>query len=146
MESKKCVWINPERLETAQLQGVKEVEGIDLTVSLSPYDLPSAIIGEYEQEAKDFVISLEYMDDEPRRLAHTNAEGIHAYVGKYSGKILRISIPIDHPPLDRAAFISLEPTFLHAIDEIDRAQPRARLNHRAAKYLIQTEFKNLVPT
>lgn len=141
---KKHIWINQDRLEEAQQQGM-EVEGIDLTVSLSPYDLPSAIIGEYLPDTKDFVISFEYMDDEPERLADTNTEGIRAFVGKYSGKILRISISVDHPPLDATAVITLEP-FLNALDEIDRDQPKARLNHRAAKYLIKQEFENLLPT
>ncbi len=148
------IWINPERLCEAQEKGTEEVKGLDLVVSVSPYDLPKTINGKYVEKKHDFDITFKYIDDEPTlTVPGGGVDGITIDVGKYSRKILRISIPIDHGHHADAAVIQLrtfvldkKTAILNKIDCTKTGPNNAgELNHRVARFLVDKELENLVP-
>ncbi len=141
MENTQHIWINPERLSNAFEEA--EVEGIDLMIELSPYDAPKAIVGEYSEKRGKFDISFEYIDEEPEKLIDESSDGIRAFAGKHSEKLLRLSIPIDHAPLDKAAIIQLRTNVFGILEKIGSRGKKGRLNHRVANQLLGEDFDKL---
>jgi hypothetical protein len=134
------VWVNPERLEKAQK--TQKVDGVELIIELSPYETPRAVIGESEKGR--FIIRFRYIDEEPSRPHPITHEGIEFWVGLHSGKILRISIPIDTPPLAEVAVIRLRTKVIDALENkretLKAAIPRASgLNVDVAEEILSAE-------
>lgn len=107
------VWVNPGRLQRARKTLC--VDGVDLIVELSPYDTPRSIVGEYDQVKQRFVIRFQYIDDEPARTNIRAHEGIEVREGRYSGKLLSVSIPVDVASLDAVAILRLRTRVLEAL-------------------------------
>lgn len=134
------IWINPDRLPDPRTE--QPVEGIDLIVELSPYDTPTTIVGEYDDLKGRFLITFEYIDDEPGKVDPSYKE-VEVLKGKHSGKLLRISIPIDQPPLDTTAVIHLRTEVLDALRHISGERGRGRMNRSVARELVSENFDEL---
>ena len=134
------IWINPSRLPKGETN--TSVDGIDLVVELSPYDIPKAITGRYDEPEGCFEIAFEYIDEEPQTFSES-PHGIRVAQGKHSGKLLGVSIPVDHPPLDETAIIQLRTNVLDALDGIEKARTRGRMNRTVAKGLLSEDLDKL---
>jgi hypothetical protein len=134
----KYMWINPERIEKT----TRHVEGMDLTVALSPYDTPKAIVGNYLQDSGQFVISFQYIDDE-KPIVSQIQHGIQLLHGKYSGKLLKVVIPIDNPPHDETSVIRLRTEVLDAIRGAPIRKRIGRMNRAVTKEIIEDRFAEL---
>lgn len=136
----KYVWINPERLANA----TQHVEGMDLTVGLSPYDSPKAIVGNYLRGQGLFEIAFEYIDNEKPVISDIQ-HGIRAYHGKYSGKLLKLVIPVDEPELRTTSVIQLRTNVLNAVSAAPIYQSATgRMNRKLTKELLEENFGELV--
>ncbi len=137
------VWINPSRLRRGKK--TTKVDGVELFVELSPFDTPKAIVGTYVPQQRCFTIGFQYIDQEPPKHPPSVHEGITIYEGKFSGKLLSISIAIDEPPLDRVGIISLRTKFLNALKtRRESRNPPNQLNQEVAEDIIkEKEFEEL---
>lgn len=106
----KHVWVNTERLQEKKMQ----VEGVDIVVQLSRIDAPRALSGDYVKRDGKFVITFSYVQEEPSVLVKTEDNGIAFREGKYSGKILSISVPVKD---NAVAVISLTTKIKDALAE-----------------------------
>lgn len=122
----RVIWINSERLKHAQ--GTEVVGGVEITVGVSPYDIPKTITGKYEEDDGQFIITFTYIDREP--VGHPRPLGeIKIITGAHSGKVLEIHIPIDSPSLEKTAIIGLKTKVIDAIQKTaasDRETSRSR--------------------
>ncbi len=118
------------------------MQGLDFIVELSPYDVPKAIVGKYSSDKGMFVISFEYIDEEPMKRVHSE-HGVEIFEGKHSGKFMRLVIDVDQPPLDQTAVIQLKTRVLKALDDPSLQTPRGEMNRRVTKELLEEDFADL---
>ncbi|OJW16355.1 MAG: hypothetical protein BGO49_18565 [Planctomycetales bacterium 71-10] len=109
------VWVNSDRLEKGS--AVRNVGGMELTVEVSPYSIPKAVVGRYDDRRGRFVIEFKYIDDEKAAPSPRLSDGVEIREGLYSHKILSISIPIDSPHLESVGVISLRTRIAKALKE-----------------------------
>jgi hypothetical protein len=133
------VWVNPERLTKMRKQ--VRVDGVDISVELSPFDVPRAIVGSYDRGHGLFIIEFQYGDDEPARSAPTTEEGVSIFEGRHSGKLLKITIPVDHHPLNQVGIIALKTRILGALDKNRRDGDRGDLRTNVADEILSDEAK-----
>ena len=132
------VWINPDRLNDAQRRA-----GIDFIVELSPYDVPHGVTGVYAEEKGEFAIIFEYIDDEPSEIIDTD-HGIKVLQGKHSGKLQKVLIPIDKPPLDAAGVIRLESNVLNAVRHMKKWKSiGSKMNRRFTRRVLKDSISEL---
>lgn len=130
---------NPERIENAKNEAAP-IEGVSLWIELSPHNTPQEIIGEYRDDCECFRIEFKYRDEEPV-VWLTSDKDIAFYVGKQSGRLSRIEIPVQGGAHDKTGIIALKTNVLGAIKGLSRK--RSRLNYKVAGKLLDEEFENL---
>jgi len=84
------------KLEPAQFENVKtqkRIRGIDVDVYISPYDIPEAVRGYFDEDLDRFVIEFRYIEDE-RTEQHPQSEKVTLRLGKYSQRIYAIEIDV----------------------------------------------------
>ena len=124
--------VNPPRLERHQ--------GVNLQVMVSPYDVPEAIRGEYDQGIKKFVVELKYLSaEEPPYEKLTKGGGIVLYVGERTKRIYRIEIDVD--ALDATQVSLIIGRLEDAIDELPAVTRSG--NYGAAKRAIESTRDDL---
>lgn len=84
------VRLNAEKLNMPKRQAVR---GADITVRMSPYDVPEAVRGYYDEELKRFVIEFRYIGDEPFRQKQ-KGEHITLRMGRHSGRLYGIEVDV----------------------------------------------------
>lgn len=67
---------------------------VTIEMTLSPYDVPNQVRGDYDDSTKRFVIDFKYIDAEDRRRVDLG-EHVSASVGSRSGRIYSLFIDID---------------------------------------------------
>jgi hypothetical protein len=116
------------------------VNGVEMQVFVSPYDVPQAIRGAYDDSKHRFAIELKYVgDDEPleSRQPHDN---VVMFVGKESGRLKRIEIDVDRLNVSAVAL-----KIISAIDSFAKQSHtfRRRTNYDAAKKAIEGQSRRL---
>jgi len=112
------LWVNSSRLKRAA--GSRIVDGIELSVEISPYSTPKAVVGAYDRTSGRFNIEFKYIDNEQPRAKVIDVGGVQIKEGRFSRKILGISIPIDRPPLDKVGVITVRTKIIRAFKERSR--------------------------
>jgi len=72
----------------------KEIRGVRINVFLSPYDIPQAIRGQYDQQIGQFLIEFKYMEDEPI-VRDQKDLALVLRIGKNSGRLFGIEVDVD---------------------------------------------------
>ena len=85
-------WTKIETREFAQSRRAKD-GGIKIEVSLSPYDIPEAVRGEYCPDRRKFVISFKYLTSEDTK-SRRIGEHILAKEGVESERLIELEIDI----------------------------------------------------
>lgn len=90
---KPAAWIRvrPKDLREAE---VAEIEGVEVTLLVSPYDIPDAVRGYYDQDLKRFVLELKYLQDEKWNREDVD-QHTWARVGATSGRVRGIELDVD---------------------------------------------------
>jgi len=84
------------RLDVQQFSKPKRLKshGVEINVVMSPYDVPEAVRGNFDQVLKQFVIEFRYIDDEPvKREKH--GEHIALRIGRHSGRLYGIEVDVN---------------------------------------------------
>jgi hypothetical protein len=84
------------RLDTEKLNTPKpqDIRGVNITVRMSPYDVPEAVRGYYDQALQRFVIEFRYIGDEPLK-QEQQGEYITLRIGRHSGRLYGIEVDAD---------------------------------------------------
>ena len=85
------VRLDAEKLNTPQLEAIR---GVNITVRMSPYDVPEAVRGYYDEELERFVIEFRYIGDEPFRQKQ-KGEHITLRIGRHSGRLYGVEVNVD---------------------------------------------------
>jgi hypothetical protein len=112
------IWVKSDGLK--RCVSVRIVDGVELSIAISPYSTPKAVVGTYDRTSGRFNINFKYIDNEPPRATLVDSHGVLIREGRFSRKILGISIPTDQPPLDKVAVSGLRTRILDAFKERSR--------------------------
>jgi hypothetical protein len=85
------IQLDASRFDRAQL---KTIRGVEVKVFLSPYDVPEALRGAYDEELKRFVIEFQYISDEPLK-RRTYDQYVTTRLGRNSNRLYAIEIDVD---------------------------------------------------
>lgn len=70
------------------------LKGVVIHMSMSPYDVPHQVRGDYRPNSKKFVIDFKYIDSEPMKELHVD-QHIIAMVGERSGRVYSLIVDVD---------------------------------------------------
>lgn len=128
---KRQIWINRERVESAIHENV---DGVELEVSLAPFNTPIEIVGQYLKSSGSFEIVFKYLSHEPPG-RQESAGPISLVSGKHTGRLQRIVIPVDDPSLEHIGVIELRTKIANAMDVGMNSQNR--LNRQFARKALE---------
>jgi hypothetical protein len=118
-------------------------------LGLSPYEAPVALVGRFDQAARQFWLSFEYLDEEPARQI-ASADGIELFEGRNSRKLLHISILLENPALNPTEISRLKTRVMDLLGYVEQRQDSAakhgadgRIGWDVAKELLSLEFSEL---
>ncbi len=136
------------RVRPARLAGIL-AKRTGTAVGLSPYDAPVALIGRFDQAARKFWLSFEYLDEEPGRQI-ASAEDIELFVGKNSRKLLHISILLKNVELTPSELSRLKTRVMDLLGRAEQSQDSGaqdagsgQIGWDVAKELLSLEFSEL---
>lgn len=134
-------WI---RVDTHVLskETTKEIRGVKVKVSVSPYDIPQLVRGYRDQESNFFVVEFKYMAEEPLKSIQKNPH-IEMEVGANSGRIHKIKV--DVVGLDcRAVELEVDKDLSGSICQLG-AHPRLQERYKLTKDIIASYRQTLFP-
>lgn len=123
--------------------GRVEFRGVHVDVALSPYDIPDAVRGDYDELRQRFRIEFRYPDKEAPAGATVSNGPVELVVGQYSGKILSVLIDVDRHKLNAVSLALREHPISGFSSPKDRANKRG--NFAAIDRLLQRRAEDLVP-
>ncbi|HLN32487.1 MAG TPA: hypothetical protein VK395_32465 [Gemmataceae bacterium] len=136
----KLIKLDPQSLDDARQENIR---GAEVQVYLSPYDIPQAVAGGYDDELHRFVIEFKYVGGRESLASIERDDQVTLKIGRYSGRLYRVEIDVKairakvlglsiHTPAELMAQVD------KAIGELDRQPeltPRAG-NYRIAKRVL----------
>ena len=135
-------WLQLDGKQLNPLQK-REIRGVKIDVYLSPYDVPEAVRGFYDESVARFVIEFKYLGEESTRLKrHKHLE---LRVGKNSGRLYRIDVDVESLKAEAVSLNMHIPELVsEAIDSLAPAAPdRGRDNYDLAKQVISERKEDL---
>lgn len=130
---------------SARARQVKMQNGVEIALSLSPYDVPDAVRGNYDPKSGRFLVEFSYIEDEAW-VKKQHDQNIELRVGRNSGRLYGIEIDIDSMKASQIALkIELPKIVGRAIDdELRQANRQSRReNYQIAKSVISEEREPL---
>ncbi|MGQ0814841.1 MAG: hypothetical protein ACT4O1_10305 [Gemmatimonadota bacterium] len=121
MDESKWIRVDPEEFERQAIG--RKGRGIEFTVFVSPYDVPEAIRGRYDERKKRFLIEFKYIQNEPWRLQPQD-DHVALRLGENSGRLQGIEVDV---VALKAAHIKLD-----LINRVERTIERAASGHGIA--------------
>jgi hypothetical protein len=126
-------WIEVDP-QAVNLPRTTKLDGVEVTVMMSPYDVPQALRGEYEEKNKRFVIEFRYLGEEDTRDELYN-EHVTLRLGKHSGRLYGIELDVDAM---NASWVQLVTTaLLDTESRLGQRRPRRPENYALAGQLLQ---------
>lgn len=128
----KVIELNAEREATTE-----NINGVDFDVAVSPYDFPEYLECGYREDEGLFVINFKYLDVEPAIELPSDAP-VRLNVGKHTGRLLSIEIPVDRLGVDKVKMRVIE-TAVRAIEAArqQKPEPKSQSNYDAAQQAIR---------
>lgn len=85
------VQVNSEELDKERSEVIR---GVEVTVLASPYDVPDAVRGRYDEDQRRFIIEFRYFDEE-EWWRDEKDKHLALRIGRNSGRLLGIEINVD---------------------------------------------------
>ena len=126
--------MNPEKKEYER--------GVELHVQISPYDIPQALRGHYNDEANRFEIEFQYLTEEPL-MEKIADQYVSFFVGKKSGRLYKIQMDVKAMKAQKVT-LRLAPTAMisQEISKLNEHIPRRRDNYNVVNDLIKGDNIN----
>jgi hypothetical protein len=110
-------WIHVDAKQLRQPEPRQETHrGMNLSVHVSPYDIPEAVKGTYDDSSEAFVIHFRYLDAPSQCKEAVMKNGVKFHLDR-QGRILRVLLP--KPLLCRAGAESLAVNLQSAVNEME---------------------------
>jgi hypothetical protein len=119
------------------------VNGIEINVGLSPYDIPERVRGSYDDDIGRFVIEFEYLDDnEPREISWQN-EHVTLCVGENTGCLYAIHVDVESLGADAVKVrVSVADAIRHLSE--DERHSAQRRHYEVAEEIIAKNAERLL--
>ncbi len=136
-------------LDESRLVLHERIRGVEVSLAISPYDLPRAFRGVYLEDRGVLRVEFRYADEEPCERVNGH-DCVSFEVGKHSRKLYAIEV---EPSRHKVGVVKL--TVAQALDHVDAAvrrlrdtcrQPNARLNYEAVDEVLRENREHLVLT
>jgi hypothetical protein len=117
----------------------RTIRGVDITLVMSPYDIPDAVRGEYNKDSHRFIIEFRYMSDEPWERSKYN-DKVLLRIGRNSGRLYGIEVDTRAPFAERIDLrMNVAKTVKNALHEFSHqsGRPQRRENFEIAKDAIE---------
>lgn len=128
-------WIPVDRIALNEPRQ-KKVDGVEVTVMASPYDVPDAYRSYYDEARERHVVEFRYLTEEPKK-RENHGQYITLLVGKNSRRIY--AIEIDSEALRRHVWLSVT---VNAIGEHEQRSGPS-LNYAVARRLLKANAPRL---
>lgn len=130
---------DPEEFNMSKSEGEK---GISIKVSLSPFDVPDAVRGNYDEQLKRFIIEFRYIQDEPWERMDAG-EHVAFRIGRTSHRLYGIELVADGMNVDHSLVLKKAQG---AMETVAKRQPRAvrTENMKALKDIVRGQSRNIL--
>lgn len=132
-------WVTvPQSIAQNIPPSIQKVRGMSIQVHVSPFDIPQAIRGRYDDASRRFVIELQYMGKERTEIRELSPQVI-LLVGRRTGRIYEIQVDV-HSENIGAIRIQLMNSAAQVPDSNSPdARRRVQQYHVAGEALLATE-------
>jgi len=136
------IQLDPETLNRVTTE---HVDGIEISVGMSPYDLPDGVRGRYSKQIDRFVIRFRYLGKakEEYRPVATSNPNIVFMVGVHSGRLHEIHVDVKSAGTDKVSLQMLVPQLESAIEALGSRIPRRTKNFAVARDVISEKGEQL---
>jgi hypothetical protein len=134
-------WV-PVDIEEIRTKPDSAPNGVKINLFLSPYDVPEATRGRFDDDRKLFVIEFKYISDEPTRRERVD-DFVNIRVGKTSERLHAIEIDVQQLTARTVELRTFVPTVGQAIDALTAHKAHTRDNYKVAKELLGTREDEL---
>lgn len=142
--------LNPSKLSRVRPE---DISGVSVSVSPSPYDLPRAVRGSFDESTRKFVVEFKYLiEGEPTELNFVD-KSTETKVGKHSGRLYGIHVNVG--TMDRVQLELLTKSVVAEIEKAigqlsaDPSRSRRELNYEIAREVVTENepklFSELLP-
>lgn len=111
-------------------------------ITPSPYDVPTGVITKVKDDGTVELI-FEYIDREPEKYADKHGR-VEVFLGKNSGKVLRLHIAIPPSPSLPEHLQQLRDTILEAIEKSGSKGRTGEMNRMVTHEILDENFEELV--
>jgi hypothetical protein len=135
----------PLNLEELNEPQIATIRGVELSVLVSPYDVPAAVRGYYDRQLNRFVIEFRYIQEEPITEDWRDST-MAVFVGKNSGRLYRIQLDVHKLKAQQVTLQFLIQQMDRALEQLAR-NPQHRIragNYQLAKRVISERGEQLV--
>lgn len=121
----------------------KEIKrsGVVFEVFISPYDLPEAVRGSYDDQRKRFVIEFRYIQDEPKEKV-VGGQFVTFEVGKHSKRLYHIEVDVDKLRVNTVALQLVDKAIDHLGVQLSHTQDLPP-NFQVAKRVLHDNVSKL---
>jgi len=138
--------LNEPELEKVDPGESRQVKGVLVHVFMSPYDVPQAVRGRYDDERERFLIEFRYIGDEPIERREQDRH-LALHVGKNSGRLYGVEIDVDTLRADLVA-LEMHIDQSHLFKSLSKAASSAsgrptEKNYRAVRNVISLKKDRL---
>lgn len=139
METEKWLTLDQQNLSNAQTENIR---GIQINLFVSPYDVPTAVRGRYDESLKKFLIEFKYIADEPlRKETHGH---LALRVGKRSGRLYAIEVDVYSLNADSVSLRLVVPKLINdAIESLAGTRENRASNYDIARQVISGRGEQL---
>jgi hypothetical protein len=129
-------WIELDPSQYGSMEETERDDSVEITVGLSPYDLPDGVRGYYDNDVKRFVIEFRYLSNDEPLVPSESKEHVTLFLGKNSDRLCRIEVDIDRL---KASVVDLKVVIPHEISEAIKGLSRSE---KARQRILKNRFKN----
>ena len=123
-----------------------QVDGVEIIVGLSPYDVPEKVRGYFNDEIGRFVIEFQYLGNEEERVADHEDKHVKLLIGNHSNRLYEIHIDVEKLAVREVGLKLLLPEVDEAIGKLASKLPYSnrKRHYELAKDVISENREKLL--
>jgi hypothetical protein len=130
--------INPDLFDELAKGRREAYKGVHFMVTVSPYSIPEAVRGSYNEAKRLFEIRFRYLDEESHKRRKVD-DHVCILEGEHSGRLLGIDVDVDTLGVETISVA------VRALGKLAGTAPKRRKsNYEAARKVIDSKKKELL--
>lgn len=138
-------WIDLD-LSAFQKDERTQVDGVEIIVGLSPYDVPEKVRGYFDEQLSRFVIEFQYFGNGEERETDHEDDHVSLLIGKHSKRLYEIHVDVDRLDVRAVELKLLLPEVDEAIGKLASKPPYSnrKRHYELAKDVISENSEKLL--